>query len=176
MRIATQILGGIIIALLMIAIIFTFVEAKSVINKGAEIAEGEEHGGIAGLVSLFAALGIVYVGTIVYYLMIVLGVVEILYMAIFGFAYYKLFTGIISVDVNKWNGIIFGIVFFFSIFVFAFSPKDAWGIFVITLLLASSGIAYSMLSSKLHKKKLLEEASSGEYEDDEIPQLIMDEE
>lgn len=177
MKLASQIIGGIVIAMFIVIICFTFVGSKSVFNSGEEILQENAGGSIGEALTGGLALLLVFFGAFAFIFMIFLGVILCLFLLSFILHYIKRLKAFdppkYTISYNTRLVIISVILSIFAVAMFAMRPSEMWKAFTLIICLTVSCITYAILSNAEQKRGLYD-TPAVENEDDfggEYPKL-----
>lgn len=83
MKLASKIMGGVVIAIFIVVICFTFIGSKSVFNSSGQALENNQGGSIDETLTGGLAMLLALFGTLAYFFMIFIGVVLCLFLLSF---------------------------------------------------------------------------------------------
>lgn len=147
MKIASRILGALVIVMLVVVTVMTFVQASAVVKNPASSA-ADSSGDIVGFVEGSVGAAMALLGYLGYILVNALGAAMILYLICFCVSYGKLYKNKSNSSFIRYSAITCGVILFFVVLVFACNPLATWKVFTVALITAALMIAYAAVAIK----------------------------
>ncbi len=146
MKLASKILGALVIVMLVVVTVLTFVQANTLVKSAAGDSGGS--GDVADAIADMFSLVMALLGYAGFILMNAMGVVLIIYLICFCVSYGKLYKGGSNPSFIRYSAITSGVILFFEVILFACKPAAGWQAFTVIFLTAALMIAYAAVAIK----------------------------
>lgn len=147
MKLASKILGALVIVMLIVVTALTFLQANTLVKSAAQTGGGGSGDVVDTITDLFS-LAMSLIGYAGFILMNAFGAVLIIYLICFCVSYGKLYKAKSNPSFIRYSAITSGVILFFECVLFVCKPSAGWQAFTVILISAALMIAYAAVSIK----------------------------